>query len=70
VNVCTKIERVGHTAVGRQALGKRGDRRPIRPDSLSSARETESFELAVRQLCAGFQVKAFEGGTQAYLDHE
>jgi hypothetical protein len=28
VNVCTKIERVGHTAVGRQALGKRGDRRP------------------------------------------
>ena len=27
--------------------------------SLCSARETESFELAVRQLCAGFQVQAF-----------
>jgi hypothetical protein len=27
--------------------------------SLSPARETESFELAVRQLCAGFQVQAF-----------
>jgi len=29
------------------------------PDSLSPARETESFELAVRQLCAGFQVQVF-----------
>ncbi len=47
------LRRHGSTDAGRLTA--------YQPDSLSSARETELFELAVRQLCAGSQVQAFAG---------
>ena len=40
------------------------------PASLSSARETELFKLAVRQLCVGFQVQVFARRHSGEPDHE